>query len=75
MVFILAFLYGAVLGVGELGASGPSTTHYGIQGGIGGIFFLLIYYVFSFGIIPLVVTAIGAVLGLAVASSLRSRSR
>jgi hypothetical protein len=62
-VFVLAFLAGAIGGVESPMASGPPPTDYGAAGGVGAVAIVLLVYVGSLGIVPLVVSAVGAALG------------
>jgi hypothetical protein len=77
MVFIPAFLIGAIGGAVapmDMSSGPPASFGYGIKGGTNGIGWVLFFYIVTFGTIPLVVSVIGAVLGLGVGWFLRHLS-
>lgn len=67
-LFLLAFTSGAIAGAGKFTLYHPTgpRTEYGLQGGLNGCGEVLGVYFLSLGIVPLLVSGIGAVLALGV---------
>ena len=72
--FVLMFLKGFVLGEGRF-MSATGGLEYGIEGGTNGIAMLVFMYFFSYGMVPLVITIVGAILGSAFASTDKDSSK
>lgn len=69
--FFLAFLWGVIFGAGEIMASGPGHHTTGLEGGERAIGNLGFVYVISIGVVPIVISLVGAVSCVVLAFAIR----
>jgi hypothetical protein len=73
LAFLLAFLHGAIFGASTTNFVRRSATAYGAQGGKNAVETLQLFYMVSFGLLPVLVSAVGAGLSVAVWNLVRHR--
>ena len=71
LFFFLTFVWGALFGAGVIFSLGPNTSRYGLEGGTNAIAGMAVYYIFSFGIVPIVVSGVGVALAAGLGQLLR----